>query len=405
VGHLFPHERERLDTDGWAEKLGVAPYVRLGREWVLNKREDGACVFLDDENLCRIHAEFGEEAKPLACRIFPFSVRRSERGWQATLRFDCPSVTDSRGESISSHQKAVQVLVDSLPDVPKHERVRLKGRLVASVKEMDGLMSRLVRLVDRNDLPVRKKFVVFAQLASALAEARLKKVRGDRFLELVDLLIGGFAAGTEESAQTPTSTPTSTPTLSVSQRQRAMARQFVLACSEHVSLAELKTGVIVRWRKRSDQLAMARQFLRGSGVVPPLRGFSKPVTFDDVEQVQQASQDVDEIEGLLLRYVRARLTGDSVFGAGYYGWPVTSGLGALSMGVVAIGWVARYIAVHEGRKVLTFSDVSGAVRVIDRGVTRVRALGTVAERGRIAFLMQEEGLAGLVQTYWPVEMQ
>src|SRR3990172_4019055 len=100
VGHLFAHECERLDQQGWADELGIAPYVQVGRGWVLNKQPDGACVFLDDNNLCRIHAKLGAEAKPLACRIFPFSIRPVPGGWQASLRFDCPSVTASKGQPI-----------------------------------------------------------------------------------------------------------------------------------------------------------------------------------------------------------------------------------------------------------------------------------------------------------------
>ena len=74
----FESPRARIDEEGWSDKLGVASYVRLGRGWALNKRADGACVFLDDDNRCRIHTAFGEAAKPAACRLFPFSLREVE---------------------------------------------------------------------------------------------------------------------------------------------------------------------------------------------------------------------------------------------------------------------------------------------------------------------------------------
>ena len=35
---------------------------------------DGACVFLDPAGRCRIHAKFGEAAKPLACRLYPLVI-------------------------------------------------------------------------------------------------------------------------------------------------------------------------------------------------------------------------------------------------------------------------------------------------------------------------------------------
>jgi lysine-N-methylase len=155
VGHLFEHERQRLDQQGWADELGIAPYVRAGRNWVLNKRPDGACVFLDEKNLCRIHAKFGESAKPLACRVFPFSLRPAEGGWQASLRFDCPSVTSSRGEPIRQHAAFLKDLASELPSDGRFaeggvrhrpvEPVYFYRRLAAEPQETDALCKRLVR--------------------------------------------------------------------------------------------------------------------------------------------------------------------------------------------------------------------------------------------------------------------
>src|SRR5690606_16469377 len=34
-------------------------------------RPGGACTFLLDDNRCLIHAQFGFDAKPLACQLFP----------------------------------------------------------------------------------------------------------------------------------------------------------------------------------------------------------------------------------------------------------------------------------------------------------------------------------------------
>ena len=391
MGHLFPHERDRLDADGWAQRLGLAPYVRVGREWVLNKRDDGSCVFLDENNRCRIHTTLGEQAKPLACRIFPYSIRPVDRGWRASLRFDCPSVTDSRGELIARHQSNVQSLADSMSHVPRGHCIRLQGWLRASRQEVDGLISRLVRWFDRKEVSVGMRFVIFARVACALHRARLKKVRGERFLELLDLLIEGFAAERDEAIPV------------ASARQHAMARQFAFASTEHVSLGKLQGGPAKRWRKRAEQLRKAKSFLRGCGVVPPLPGFRFAVTFESVEKVQRARIDIARIDELLLRYVRARFAGQTIFGEGYYCWPVTSGLGALALSIVAVGWVARYVCAGEGRCELTYADVSRALRAVDRGVTRIRALGTIAERGRVAFLMENEGLFSLMASYWMVE--
>jgi Fe-S-cluster containining protein len=42
------------------------------------------CAFLDEKNLCKIHA-----FKPLACQLYPFSIRKRELGYQIIIHPDC----------------------------------------------------------------------------------------------------------------------------------------------------------------------------------------------------------------------------------------------------------------------------------------------------------------------------
>ena len=89
-------ERERiakmdfLDHPGMA---GVEPivYDKKVKGYRLNHRADGACVLLDPDNKCRIHAKFGRAGKPIACRIYPFMLVPVGDHWRVGLRFACPS--------------------------------------------------------------------------------------------------------------------------------------------------------------------------------------------------------------------------------------------------------------------------------------------------------------------------
>ena len=67
-------ERQRILDQQWSEEDGIAseqpvlvPFA--GPPWKkryrLGHQPDGACVFLDEKGLCKIHAKFGEAAKPL----------------------------------------------------------------------------------------------------------------------------------------------------------------------------------------------------------------------------------------------------------------------------------------------------------------------------------------------------
>lgn len=50
---------------------------------------DGACVFLQPDRRCFLHAAFGEAAKPGFCRIFPLRFTSSPAGLTATIRPAC----------------------------------------------------------------------------------------------------------------------------------------------------------------------------------------------------------------------------------------------------------------------------------------------------------------------------
>lgn len=392
VGHLTEAECERIDRQEWREQLGVEPYVLVGRRALLNKQADGACVFLTDDNRCMIHAKYGEEAKPLACRIFPFSVRPTERGWQASFRFDCPSAAASDGSPLSQHTGSLNRVVAELEHAPPagDGATCLQPRVPATAAEVDAVTSRYVRWLGQRELPLRHRLLGAARVTSTLATAKLKTVRGARLTELVDLL---FDAAPGERTQEPR-TPT--------RRQSAMLRQLVFAHAEHVSLPELRSGLSGRLKKRWRQMLVARRFLAGKGVVPQLPDIKNRVAFAAGDAIQPPRDQLDQIDDLLTRYLIARVESRSVFGQGYYGWPTFLGLTALFLSVAAAGWLAKHKAAADGRPRLCFDDVAHAIGIVDRAATRLPALGTATERARVRYLLLDDGVARLAHQYAPV---
>ena len=387
VGHLTAAERDRILDQDWEEQLGVAPVVRAGRSWVLNKHPNGACVFLDEQNRCRIHARFGESAKPLACRIFPFSVRATSEGWQASLRFDCPSVTGNLGAPLSTHKAWLDRLVGELSnDSTPSKTVYLAGRLVAQVEEIDVMNRRLLEWLCDPTMSMIHRLVGGARLVEQLSESRLKNVRGQKLADLVDILLE-TTARMQNDLQPPT------------ERQRGMLRQSVLAHAEHVTLTQLRSGLGTRIGTRWKQLKAARSMLAGAGNVPLISGVTKDIAFERIEEVRPAIQDAVRIDDLLCRYFTARVEGGSVFGDGYYGWTILQGFSALFLSMAVAGWLARYLAAAGGRDRIEFQDAAASLGIVDRAATRLPALGTWAERSRIAYLLQNKGLSRLVAAY------
>jgi lysine-N-methylase len=363
----------------------------MGREWVLNKTADEACVFLDPQGLCRIHSKYGEAAKPLACRIFPFSVRPTRRGWQASFRFDCPSSTSSKGQPLSRHTSWLRELATHLEQRDEGEEIiaELEPGLVATEAETDLLVERFCRWLQSDDQPVMQRLIGAARLTGTLHLARFEKVRGPRLGDLLDVLFQTLPGENREPLDPAT------------RRQRGLLRQLAFAHAEHVSHAEARSGKLSKLRKRWQQLRFARRFLRGKGAVPSLRGFpnGRGVRFAVVEGVGAAGDGYREIEDLLIRYAVARLQGRSCFGEGYYGWPIVPGLAALWLSLSAAGWLARYQAALSGRTFLSFDDVAFAIGVVDRAATRLPALGGASERIRAAYLLRDLGVARLLRDY------
>lgn len=404
VGHLTAEERRRLDEQGWSQQLGVAPYVKVGRGWALNKQPDGACVFLDEQNRCKIHAKFGEADKPLACRIFPFSVRPVGGAWQASLRFDCPSVTASKGQALGGHRGWLGELVGQMvrdwnlapdenlaPEESGEDIADFHRGVHATAEELRTLSARLSRWLSTGERPMTDRLIGAARLTATLYGANLRKVRGARFTELLDLLLEALPRECAMRPEPPTA------------RQRAMLRQYAFAHAEHVSLAELRSGLGGRWAKRWQQLHSAKQFLRGEGVVPNLPGFDAQVTFESVEAVGPAVERREEIADLVRRYLNARIEGRTILGGGFYGWPVFAGLGALWLSTAAAGWLARYHAAAEGCTSIAFEDFAFALGIVDRAATRLPALGTMTEKARVSYLMGDDGLARLMTAYAVLE--
>ncbi len=133
--------------------------------------------------------------------------------------------------------------------------------------------------------------------------------------------------------------------------------------------------------------------------MPVIKGIANVTTFDTVEACGGCPSDCDEVEEMLLRYLLARIESDSVFGSGYYGWPIFAGLGALWLALAVTGYLARCSAVGDQRTILSSQDVVTALGMVDAAATRLPALGTTAERIRIAYLLQHDGIARLLFAY------
>lgn len=379
---------DKLRTQAWETKLGEPVTVEFRGTTYLRQRPDGACIFLMEDGLCRIHKEHGFAEKPVACQLFPFVLVPDGRRTAAGISFACQSVRESRGAELRTHLAEIDRMSREVPET----RVATYGAMLADATaakdgELEGLAQAIDRLLARDDLVLRDRFDGLAWIAASLGRAKLADVRSTRFRELVALLASAVPA---ELAHLPVA-----PALP---KQLRLLRQAAYARLEDVQVnAARERG---RLRTVVGQLLASRAFTRGKGRIPPVaRGILAGAGFADVARVPILSEspDRDAIDELLARYARATILGNRAWGAGYYGWPAVRGLQALVLNLACTAWLARALAAARGHEHATIADVRDALGRIDRHAGRAPWLGSVGERLRLEYFRLDDGLRRIVR--------
>ncbi len=391
-------ERDRIVGQSWTAADGIPagqPVVEkmsgwFGRpQWRLSHRADGGCVFLDERGLCRIHAKFGEAAKPLACRIYPYAFHPAGKSVAVSLRFSCPSVVKNAGRTMTAQQAEIRRLAESVvpkdveerqpPQINAAERLdwpdfqrcveALDGMLVEAAGTRTPLLVRLLRAVEWTGLVGMSKF---------------DKLRGDRLREFLEIIQEAAIAEVPSLPQT-LEEPT--------RLGRLYFRLLVAQYARRDTAADLKAGWIGRWRL----LSAIWKFSRGKGAAPPLQPVFKPVPFATLEApFGPLTVEQDEI---LTRYLRVKVQGLHFCGLAYYDVPFVEGFHSLALVIPATLWLARWLAASSGRSQWTTDDVIQALTIADHHHGYSPVLGQYAARRRVHMLTAAGDLPRLITWY------
>jgi len=384
---LREDDLRRLREQEWEARLGEEVTVEFRGRHYLRQRADGACMFWMADGRCRIHAEFGFEEKPIACQLFPFSVVPGERDAAMGVSFACGSVLQSKGAELASHRSELLRMVERAPEtVAAPVPNLLTEGMQAHPAEIDAVVAGIDAWVRRTDVPLVLRLDGLAWLAQSLVRAKLAAVRGERFIELVHVLLGALP---DELAHLPMKP--------ASPRQRKLLRQAVFARTEDPKIrGMMSTG---RWKTALGQFLRSRRFARAVGFVPRIGvEWAEGIGFAAVERIAPvgASNDLAAIDELLVRYVRATLHGRRAWGAGYYGWPMNVGLAAHIVNVACVGWLARLHAAGRGGDTVDIHDVRAALSRIDRMSGRAPWLGSYGETMRVEWFTMDDGLRRII---------
>jgi lysine-N-methylase len=388
-------ERQRILAQNWTSADGV-PAGRPVLEWFagppwkkryrLAHQSNGGCVFLDEKGLCRIHAKFGEPAKPLACRIYPYAFHPHGKSIAVSLRFSCPSVVSNLGREVKQQRGDLQQL-ESLVVPAGAERMpppRVSSKERTDWPVFDVLLQRADQFLDGDQVPlVLRMFRVlaFANLVNQMSfgGADVKQVR--ELVGLISKMVGDEFQHLPAKIDEP------------SHLGRLYFRLFVAQYARKDTVADLSAG----WRGRWRLFRAVLQFSRGKGDAPPLQDCFRPVPFAVLEEAHGGLPD--GAATLFTRYLRVKIQGLHFCGPAFYDVPFVEGLQSLMLMVPVTLWIARWVARSSDRAKIELDDVRRALAIADHHHGYSPFLGQRHARQRIKHLATSGDLARLCVWY------
>jgi lysine-N-methylase len=389
---ITDEERQRILDQKWTTKDGVpdGPVVVPHRSsiwkksWRLAHAEDGGCVFLNDDGLCRIHAKFGEAAKPLACRIYPYALHPSGKKVTVSLRFSCPSVVANLGKPVSENRaelKQIERLVvpenaDQIPPPRVNRREQLDW---PDTLKIVHALEQLITQEDGSSVVERLHRALF--VAGLIEEAKFDLIRGARLGDFLEIISEAAAGEGIPTAMQPASVI------------RMQFRLLVAHYARKDTVTDLDAGIAGRWRL----FRAATKFASGRGEATPLQDCFQEVPFETMEQ--PFGELPEEFEEILTRYLYVKLQGLHFCGPAYYGIPLVEGFRSLGLIVPSICWIARWLAASDGRSEWTTEDLSKAMTIADHHHGYSPIFGSSGFRRRVNMFAKTDDLARLLLWY------
>ena len=392
--YITQEEKARIESQTWTPADGIPVdqplFVKMGgtfsKAWHrLAHKSDGGCVFLDEQGLCKIHGKFGEPAKPLACRIYPYAFHPAGNKVAVSLRFSCPSVADNLGVPVNDQRREIEEIARLVVPTNAHQAPPPEIRRGVTLDWPDTMQ--IVQRLDETfaaEAPVPVKLLRALCWIDLIDKTRFEKIQGTRLGELLDLIVQ--AASDEFPDALPDTDPPS-----------AIGRtQFRLLAGQYARKDTYATGMgSVRGRLR--MLRSALQLTSGRGTLPALQECLRPVPFEILETLFGGLPV--QSEEMLTRYFRVKIQGMHFCGAAYYKIPLVEGLQSLTLVYAAVMWIARWLAAGDARAELTHQDVHTALTIADHHHGYSPAFGTWGFRRRVKNLVKMEDLQRLIVWY------
>ncbi len=381
-------EASQIEAQGWEQTPELAgqrllvPADRSGQSYVLAQRNDGSCVFLDERGLCRIHARYGEAAKPLACRLFPYVFVPLGNQTRLSLRFSCPSVVRNRGEGLETQARTLAKLWRELaPSAPTPTQASgppcaTPGVAAASWETLVIYLDTAARLFAEPRGDFRLQALRLAAWHARALPALLLPAR--EAAEACDRAAIEVVTGVSHEALVQPAP---------GRLGRVILRVTAARVARRDRLADRGPVRAVRRAAKVVRLAVWPRKLPALGEFPSAQ-------LADIRSVHASI--TDHAAEPLFRYARIKLWSGQFCGAAFFGLSVHEGLVNLLFLLALAIWLARWHAAGRSLTAIDEAAVEAALRHVDHHFGFDPFLASSGHRMRLRYLWTSGELLRLI---------
>jgi lysine-N-methylase len=384
---LVPGEEERLRTLDWR---GREPDLKEGSTVVstslpdgrqvrrLARHQDGACVYLGADQLCRIHKHFGADAKPLMCRLYPFAFYPLADRITVDCAFSCRSISQGTGAPAVERAPEWTALLGEVTNLERRPH-RLTRQRALSGELLWEFEQYLLGFLADHTMPL------FDRVRCCLQFARLATT-GDPATQAAAKLREAIARGLpRQIARIPRGG-------GMDPTQRLIFYHWLFLT---LNPAPVNSDLLSGPDRRSEEKRRVAAAQRFSGQRGGLWLDSKELS---VRGDQIATVDAEFVTAanspLLERYFVSKIIGQRFLAAADEELPLVEAVPLFFLSYPMAVWTARALAAERGGVAVAESDLRRALVLLDRALGRVSLAALPAKAAKVwRFVVEDTDLA------------
>jgi len=391
---LSDDEVQKIKSQNWdvnKDLGGYQPFRNTGlfkNKINLNHRPDGSCVFLGENNLCKIHGKFGLDAKPLPCQVFPYVLIPTGNEWSVGVRYACPSAAKNLGTPVVKQRDLIVDFKDKLIEREKFTITLAENKvkpMLSNSQETSwdiifAIRNKLSDMLRSEKHCISHSLRRCIALSNELKSTNMSKLNITQVTEFLDIFekvtisdvpVDAFAVPSPNWVG------------------RVLFRQI----SALFTRKDHGPNRGIANKGRIALLKAAIQFAKGSGKVPKLNAWISDTTFEDIES-RRCELD-EESNELLRRYYLVKIESLQFFGASNFGIPFWEGLNILLLTYPIIIWTS----LAQNSQDTMADKIQRAISLVDDHFGFNKILGGLRQRYGFNLLDQKNETEKLIAWY------